>query len=297
MQLLRLLATCFFISLLAACASSPYSQKSRQESLALTTQQVRSANDLIQSKHVSLIYTGYALSNASTAFLGDIRVGADLMTRMNAENVKLLFSNVPTEPHTKLPFATEFDLWAGIAATARLAAQAQLREGRPPLIVMLLTTHGNKDILSIKAGDTNKTIASQKLAEALKPLEKFPTWLIISACHSGSLIPALQHDNRIIMTASSAERVSFGCQPSSQNTLYVESLRSSFEPGLTIQMLHKEADILIASKERKLRYPASQPQLWIGKNMLEMARSPLGEPGSTSLALPEATQATLGVQP
>lgn len=44
--------------------------------------------------------------------------------------------------------------------------------------------------------------------------------IVISACYSGSFIPALQDDNTLIITASAADRTSFGCENEADYTYF-----------------------------------------------------------------------------
>ena len=60
---------------------------------------------------------------------------------------------------------------------------------------------------------------SAQFEQALKPLGDTPTIIVLSACHSGSFIPRLERNNRIILVAASAERASFGCSFEDENTL------------------------------------------------------------------------------
>ncbi len=89
--------------------------------------------------------------------------------------------------------------------------------------------------------------------------------IIVSACFSGGFVDALKDERTMVITASSADRKSFGCSPMSEATylaqaLFAEALRKthSFEQGFAI------ARESIEKWEREQHFTASQPQLFVG---------------------------------
>src|SRR6185295_196903 len=53
--------------------------------------------------------------------------------------------------------------------------------------------------------------------------------IVVSACYSGGFIPALEDDQTLVLTASQADRTSFGCGHQSERTYFGEAL---FDDGL-----------------------------------------------------------------
>jgi Peptidase C13 family len=95
-----------------------------------------------------------------------------------------------------------------------------------------------------------------------------PTVVVISACYSGTFIPALSAPNRIVMTAARADRRSFGC---SEDATY------PYFDGCVLESLPNAADFIHLSslarkcvarreKEENLR-PASEPQIKVGADV------------------------------
>lgn len=275
---------------LSGCAATPYSREIHAASVSMLQAHARNATMQIESaqKPVNVVYAGFALSSQSDAFQGDIWAGQIFAKRMAANSVSLLFSNRQTIGKAEFPFATEEDISLGIAETVKLAEQIDKRNGSPPLVVALLTSHGHQEYLSVNADGFSRPMSAHSLAKTLKPLESYPTLLIISACYSGSLIPSLQTDNRLIFTASSADRTSFGCGTSSNRTWFVDSLAQSFDPKLTFVEWHAKTAKLVESWESANKYQASLPQIWIGKNMAKLAATRLG---SIAYDLPAALAA------
>ena len=94
-----------------------------------------------------------------------------------------------------------------------------------------------------------------------------PTVVMVSACYSGQFIQPLHADNRIIMTAASAQRPSFGCSEAQEYTFWDGCVIDHFERSSTWENLYTNVKQCIAQKEQQLGYPASQPRAYFGKNM------------------------------
>jgi hypothetical protein len=99
------------------------------------------------------------------------------------------------------------------------------------------------------------------------------TWrvVVISACYSGSFVPALQDDHTMIITAARTDGNSPGCRVTDEGTPFGAAL---FDEGLA------KADGLPAAFERARQAlaereegdhvePRSEPQIFIGKAMAE----------------------------
>lgn len=89
--------------------------------------------------------------------------------------------------------------------------------------------------------------------------------VVVSACYSGGFVDALKDERTMVITASSAERQSFGCGSASDATylaqaLFGEALRKTF----SFEAAAVEARGLIARWERERNQTASEPQVHVG---------------------------------
>jgi hypothetical protein len=280
MLMLRLPVTLLLCLLVAACAVSPYSEEGREASRQLLQKEASVARSQIESQPVSVIYAGFALHDGSTAFEGDIKTIKTMSTLMNRaapDNVQLLSSNKPGFGKNTLPSATEHDVANGIEAAAALERAAVEKYGKAPLLVVLLSSHGAPGIVAVKAGDASARITAADLRDSLKPLAPYPTLIIVSACFSGSLINDLKTEKRIIMTAASADRPSFGCQSNSERTWFVDSLAKAFSTDETLRQWYDATVHDVAQREIAMGYKPSQPRFWIGKSMQPYAQAMLKE--------------------
>lgn len=95
--------------------------------------------------------------------------------------------------------------------------------------------------------------------------------IVVSACYSGGFIEPLQDVNTLIVTASRADRTSFGCGQGSASTYFGEAF---FQKGMTSANNFTAAFDLaksrIEERERDEKIsPPSDPQWWIGAAMAD----------------------------
>ena len=92
--------------------------------------------------------------------------------------------------------------------------------------------------------------------------------IIISACYSGSFIPALRSDDTLIMTAASAEKTSFGCSNEREWTYFGDALfNHAFKNTRSMKQAFSEAKDLIKKWETEQNLTPSEPQISVGMNI------------------------------
>ena len=92
--------------------------------------------------------------------------------------------------------------------------------------------------------------------------------IVISACYSGSFIPALQSPETLIITASAADKTSFGCNNEADYTYFG---RAFFDLAMREQSSMKtafdQANQTVTKWETSQGFEPSEPQWSIGRNM------------------------------
>ncbi|MGB1236216.1 MAG: C13 family peptidase [Planktomarina sp.] len=160
------------------------------------------------------------------------------------------------------------------AALNSLADQAV--DGRD-VVVAMLTTHGNVDVLAVKVpGKPVAGVSADAVANFLSPLNNDRQVIILQACYSGSLIDELAHPNRIILTAAADDRSSFGCRPNNTNTWFIESLNTALAKGGSWASVFEDTKNIVRAKEESQgigRDAFSNPMFYIGSNMQHVWRS------------------------
>lgn len=261
------------LALLAACAASPDDPAAKQRSDALLEAQLAQARQaLAPGQPPRVVFAGFALHSESKAFRGDVELGARVMRAVDPQAVVLALANPALGQDSDWPFATRENVAAVMQAIA-----AHARPG--DRVVLLFASHGAPQMLGVRAANRDLgQVTAADVQQWLVPLGAKPTLVIVSACHSGSFIPALRARWRIVLTASAAGRSSFGCQFHSRNTFFLEELlaRDAITAS-SLQQLMDDARAGVQRREQALRLEASDPRMFVGEAAQGWAQQPLSD--------------------
>lgn len=270
-RLLRWFVLILLAGLLGACALSPEQPEAARQSASLALQQHQHAQASASGLDGRRVwFAGFAMNSTSHAFPGDLRLVERQLSALDHPLLTYEFSNELQTGQLQRPFATP-----GAFDETMQRIGEQLRPD--DLVVLLVSTHGGKGLLSVNAASKDyRPFSSAQFERALKPLGNTPTVIVLSACHAGSFIPKLQRDNRVILTAASAERTSFGCAFEDQNTWFVNALFGpQFDASKSLAELMDQAKATISAREALMKVPASEPQIWIGPKAHWLAERPV----------------------
>ena len=136
------------------------------------------------------------------------------------------------------------------------------------LVVVYLTSHGAPEafISTSLPNEANfPPINSTSLATALSQAGIRRRVVIVSACFSGSWIPALANDDTIVITAAAKDRTSFGCETGRDFTYFGEAFfRDALAKTGSFTEAFELAKAAVTEREKKEGLTPSQPQLWVG---------------------------------
>ena len=274
-QISRVVLVGLFALVLSACALSPKKAESRIASDELLTQQFEIVDrNLAQtpSGERVVLYVGSAQHSQSLVFQRDVLLVQKRLLAVNPHVQSIILSNEPQTSKLIYPFATLHTLKQTFDRIAIWSKRYALT------LVVLISTHGNVDILSSNVANEYYTpIQSKHLLPWLDELGDTPTTVILSACYSGSLLPKLASAQRIILTAAAADRNSFGCNYHSANTYFIgELFGSSFNPAKTWQQNFDVARQGIEQREKAVQAAASSnpqssiPNTWADTTVVDL---------------------------
>ena len=153
----------------------------------------------------------------------------------------------------------------------RAATTLAKRTGPEDLIFIYLTSHGTQEheLVLDQPRMELADLPADELAAALAPLKNRDKIIVISSCYSGGFIPALKDEKTLVMTASQADRVSFGCSEEADftyfgNALFAQALNQTDD----LQKAFKLARQYVAEREQDDGYEPSEPQIWAPKGVL-----------------------------
>jgi len=96
------------------------------------------------------------------------------------------------------------------------------------------------------------------------------TVVVVSACFSGVFVPALQTENRMIMTAARPDRTSFGCGEANVYTFFDQCFLESIPQSRDFPALSAKVRECVTLRETaEGATPPSEPQVSIGFNVAQ----------------------------
>jgi hypothetical protein len=130
--------------------------------------------------------------------------------------------------------------------------------------LLYFSSHGSPDGMVLGNG----TLEPRQLAKMLNnSCATRPTVVVISACFSGTFVPALEAPNRMILTAAREDRTSFGCGQTDRYPYFDQCVLSVWPDADDFPALGRAAQACVAAREKKEHVgPPSEPQIWIGAN-------------------------------
>lgn len=236
-----------------------------------------------QINHGRLWFAGFGLDSGSQAFRGDVNLVQNRIAQINPTLLSFVMDNHPQTEKLDRPFAHFGNLNETIKHVAKNKHDGDV-------FVLFISAHGNVPFLATQiAYQRFADITASQLANSLNALQDLPTVIVISACHSGSLIPDLEKPTRIILTAASKDKTSYGCQPLANNTFFVEEyFGDHFDPKQSLKANFESSTLRIASREANEKLIPSEPQIFIGEKMKAFADQGLSDWLSLSTPKPPA---------
>lgn len=161
------------------------------------------------------------------------------------------------------PVATKTSIARGLK---RIGRQMNSDED---VLLLTLSSHGNQDIFQL----ANPPLMMENLD---------PTWLrqtldasgirwrviVVSACYSGSFIDELASPTTVVITASAADKMSFGCTNSAEMTYFGQAFfAESLRENNSFAAAFKDAKLRVAERESFMGFEPSKPQMQVGSLM------------------------------
>jgi Peptidase C13 family len=214
----------------------------------------------------STYFLGFAGWAEQNVFIREVSQARDIVDeRLATSGRSLLLVNHPTALH-EVPLATVTNLEIVLRRLGRIM------NPQKDTLILFLTSHGIENLFAVQfPGFPLNHLTPQRLIQALDRSGIENRIVIISACHSGSFIPALSRPKTLVLTAARADRTSFGCANGRDWTYFGDALFNNAlrEEKDLVKAFHK-ANALIAQWEvwrRLLMQQPSEPQISVGSSI------------------------------
>lgn len=190
------------------------------------------------------------------------RIKQQFDTRFNTQGRSIALINNPNTG-LEVPIASK----TSIEQSLKEIGQKMNRE--QDVLFLYLTSHGLENQFQLENEPIDlDDIDPVWLRKALDNAGIRWRIIVISACRSGSFIPALQSPDSLIITASASDKDSFGCTHEADYTYFG---RAFFDQAMreksSIKDAFMTAQTTVAKWEQAQGFIPSEPQWSLGKNM------------------------------
>lgn len=217
-----------------------------------------------------LIFAGFAMHSQAKAFRNDVLAAEKLAKQIDPNALILKLANPARDQASDWPQATleNFEL-----VMTKMAEVARPQDR----VMLLISTHANPGTLNINiAGKNAAPLTARTLSDALAPLAKTPTLVVLSACYSGAFLEPLRAPNRVVLTATDVHKTSFKCQYPGEHTFFADALfNQAGAEQLSITDWMGAAQKSIQTQEKRKRLAASAPKMFVGEEAKAWASQPL----------------------
>lgn len=150
-----------------------------------------------------------------------------------------------------------------------LGAMAARMDVDEDIAFVFLTSHGSKEEFSLSFYEAGiNQLTPDGLAAAIEAAGLRYVVILLSACHSGSFVDALRHEDRLIMTASASDRNSFGCSNENEWTWWGRAyFHEALGETLDFRDAFERASTYVAAWEQESGNTPSHPQIALGDGM------------------------------
>jgi hypothetical protein len=249
--------------------NGPTSDPLSEEALSAQMQLLVQALDALEDERpgqADLFFVGFSPFAGAEVFRRDLTMAREVVeTRFDAGSHSIALLNNPATILEE-PLATVSNL--------RLALNTvgEVMNPEEDILFLYLTSHGTQENeLEVEFAPRRlHHLTPAALASALG--EAGIKWrvIVVSACYSGGFIAPLQDEHTLIITASRADRSSFGCGDHDELTYFG---RAFFDQALreerSFEGAFERAKKLVAERENAERLTPSEPQIFVGEAMRE----------------------------
>jgi hypothetical protein len=153
-----------------------------------------------------------------------------------------------------------------LAMSLQVAANGMDAEN--DVLFLILTSHGSRDGLAVKAGRLTQTLTPSNLADMLARTSVRHKVVVISACYSGVFIPRLANPDVLVITAADANHPSFGCQDKAKWTYFGDAFFNiALRQAKSLENAFGVARALIRKRELREHFEPSNPLMAGGANV------------------------------
>jgi len=137
------------------------------------------------------------------------------------------------------------------------------------VLLLTLSSHGDQDIIQLANPPLEMdNLDAEWLREALDASGIRWRVIVVSACYSGSFIDELASPTTVVITASAADKMSFGCTNTAEMTYFGQAFfAESLRENTSFAAAFKDASLRVSEREGFMGFEPSEPQMVVGSLM------------------------------
>ena len=203
---------------------------------------------------------GFAEQNVFRSEINRVRELFDVRFGTSGHSLSLINN---THSWTDEPIATKTSILQGLK---RIGQQMNADED---VLFLTLSSHGDQDIVQLANPPLQMdNLDAAWLRQALDDSGIRWRVIVVSACYSGSFIDELSSPTTVVITASAADKMSFGCTNSAEMTYFGQAFFSeSLRENMSFEAAFKDASSRVSARENLMGFEPSEPQMVIGSLM------------------------------
>jgi Peptidase C13 family len=153
-----------------------------------------------------------------------------------------------------------------LAMSLQVAANGMDAEN--DVLFLILTSHGSRAGLAVKAGRLMQTLTPSNLAAMLARTGVRHKVVVISACYSGVFIPRLANPDMMVIIAADADHPSFGCRDKAKWTYFGDAFFNvALRQAKSLRDAFVVARALVRKRELREHFEPSNPLMAGGANV------------------------------
>jgi hypothetical protein len=205
-------------------------------------------------------------SSSEDVFLNEAQGVNELMADLfDTGERSIVLANSVKHPG-EAPFAT-------VTALQRaLATVAERMDENEDILFLFLTAHGSPDsTLEVSLPPYHfESLTPQRLRALLDESGIGYRVVVVSACYSGGFVQPLEAPDTLVITASRADRTSFGCKDGEEWTDFGRAFFKEALPATgSFEGAMRRARESIAKREAAQNLTPSEPQIYVGQGIRE----------------------------
>jgi hypothetical protein len=222
-----------------------------------------------------LYFVGYAPDASQEVFLHEMRfVRKEFDERFGTagRSIALVSSQDALE---------EFPIASATNLSRALKRVGESMNADEDTLFLFLSAHGYRDhrLSAVQPPLELAPLTPTALARMLQDSGIKWRVIVVSACYSGGFIEPLRDDNTIVITASSAERSSFGCEAGRDFTYFGEAyFRDALAQTRSFTRAFELAKTIVTEREGKEKLEPSLPQMWVGRAIGDRLKNAADQP-------------------